>query len=90
MCPCTGLSAEFLQRLIPRTLGIQAQLADGDILTDDDAAFLADMLDTLGAGDELFEHHRGIEAPHRCALSLHDDIMTRRFANEAARFAANC
>jgi hypothetical protein len=82
-----SLSAEFAQRLLPRALGVQAQVADGESLTDDDAAFLTDMLAMLAAAEALFEEHPDIAALHRCALSLYDDIMTEACANDAPRSA---
>ena len=84
-----ALTNEFLQRQLPRALGILAQLAGGDSLTHDDDAFLADMLATLSCASELFDHHRDIEALHRCALSLYDDIMTEAFAKEISLPAAS-
>jgi hypothetical protein len=80
-----ALSGDFLQRQLPRALGIQVQVAEGEGLGDEDAAFLADMLDTLACAGALFGHHRDIEALHRCALSLHDDIMREAVADTSRR-----
>jgi hypothetical protein len=78
----TSLANEFMQRQLPRALDMLSQVGAGEPLSDDDTAFFADTLASLACASELFEHHPDIEALHRCAQTLYDDIMTAAFANE--------
>ncbi|MCG6941599.1 MAG: hypothetical protein LJE69_10150 [Thiohalocapsa sp.] len=83
-----SLSAEFIQRQLPRALGIQVQVADGEALSDEDVAFLMEMVDTLGCAGELLGHDPRLEAMHRCALSLYDDILTEAFVQAMSEIDA--
>jgi hypothetical protein len=78
------LAADFGQRQLPRALSLHAQVAAGEPLAADDEALLADMLEALASAGVRFGHPPEIEALHRCALSLYDDIMTAAFTQWAS------
>ncbi len=80
-----ALAADFGQRQLPRALGLHAQVAAGEPLTADDEAMLVDMLEALASAGILFGHPPEIDALHRCALSLYDDIMTEAFVQLASK-----
>jgi hypothetical protein len=75
----SALASEFTQRQLPRALAIQAELSAGDALSAEDAAFLADMQESLASTSELLDGQPELAALHRCAASLYDDIMTEAF-----------
>jgi hypothetical protein len=76
----SALASDFVHRRLPRALALQAQLGEGEPIGDDDAAFLADTVDTLAAASALFGQNPELNALHRCALGLCDDIMTEASA----------
>jgi hypothetical protein len=80
-----GLASGFLQQQLPRALGIQVQLTDGEFVDGDDAAFLAEMLDTLASAGEVLGQQPEVGALHRCARSLYDDIMTEASARTSSQ-----
>jgi hypothetical protein len=84
----SALASEFTQRQLPRALAIQAEQSAGDALSAEDAAFLADMLESLASASALFDGRRDLAALHRCAASLYDDIMTEAFVATRPRHAA--
>jgi hypothetical protein len=75
----SALATEFLQRQLPRVQAIQADLAAGDSLSAEDAAFVSEMLESLASAAASFDGSPELAALHRCAASLYDDVMTQAF-----------
>lgn len=82
------LTAAFIHYRLPRMLRLLEQVGDADPLTTDDNAFLTETLASLSNAVGALGRDRDIEAVHRCAINLYDDIATVAHRADAPRSVA--
>lgn len=82
------LTAAFIHYRLPRMLRLLEQVGHADPLTTDDNAFLTETLASLSNAVGALGRDRDIEAVHRCAINLYDDIATVAHRADAPRSVA--